>query len=147
MGVGLFYLAGLLHDPDHPYAVSEVQFHMWLTSMVYEVAWLCNGLVALSDNRFADNVQATLSASRVATLFCLITLYSLNTHWQRVDSSLLSGEYESLLGGSLEDGARYGITSSNTVNNTFGKKSDAQTTSWLDYVLGYKSLFPFLWQV
>jgi ATP-binding cassette, subfamily B, vacuolar membrane transporter HMT1/ACLQ len=42
-GVGLFYLAGLLPDPDESYTINLVSRNMWIISTLYEITWLAHG--------------------------------------------------------------------------------------------------------
>lgn len=131
LGVGLFYLASLLPDPDHPYEVSTVNCHMWLISLVYETAWLLvkissqpihyHGITAL------DATQIALASSRVLIFFSMIALYLTVNRQTYCEVEENNGERESLLG---KPGKRVG---------------DAQNTTWLDYLLGFRKLFPFLW--
>lgn len=151
-GVGLFYLAGLLPDPDETYTVNLVNRNMWIMSAFYEIAWLAHGWTVLTTNSNAGNVWhtalAVVAVVRVLVLLCMSVLFVGIYHWRSWgQSSPDGGERQNLIG----DGSpTYGTT--NYSNGSIGAKAsspkragDAQTTTWLDYVIGFKSLFPFLW--
>ncbi|KAF2789636.1 heavy metal tolerance protein [Melanomma pulvis-pyrius CBS 109.77] len=149
IGVALFYIAGLLPDPDEPYSVSEVNYYMWLISTMYEIAWLIYVLKVQPDKRVTGNAwQAThvaLAAFRILILLCLIGLYLIAKQWRSSDGVADMGERESLLGNESTNGPTYVKAMTDSKANTFKRVGDAQTTTWLDYLLGFSKLFPFLW--
>ncbi|KAF2259678.1 P-loop containing nucleoside triphosphate hydrolase protein, partial [Lojkania enalia] len=131
IGVGLFYLAGLLPDPDDPYSVSTVNFHMWLISLVYEILLFSlrvgHDIQAQKTSTALDALQRLFSACRIAILLLLVVLYAATTRRGYNEIEEEEGEREALLG------------------KKPSRAGDAQTTTWLDYLLGFKKLFPFLW--
>ncbi|KAH8773852.1 P-loop containing nucleoside triphosphate hydrolase protein [Diaporthe sp. PMI_573] len=127
LGVELFYLAGLLPDPDIPYQVSSVHFHIWLVSAIYETAWVICALHRTSGSGPHNVAQLTLGVSRVLVMLCLAFLY-LGTRPRRPSHGDEEEESNGLL--------------STESTNVIG---DAQTTTWLDYFLGFRALFPYLW--
>lgn len=146
--VGLFYLAGLLPDPDQLYTVSNVQWHVWLISAVYEVTWLIYRFDVQPLSQYANSAieisQVTLAVLRVLILLCSITVYwSLTRHDSGRPAS--QEEAESLLRNGDEDARSYGTSSTKARDKGYTKAGDAQTTTWLDYLLGFSKLFPFLW--
>ncbi|KAI1769735.1 ABC transporter type 1, transmembrane domain-containing protein [Hypoxylon cercidicola] len=152
IAVGLFYLAALLPDPDHPYTVSDVQWHMWLISTVYETAWLAYNLTVVQSLEGGcsysalDIAQVTLSALRTLFLLCSIGIYWALTVRPRGERSTSQDEESSLLPGERgSNNVSYGIMDAKAKGDEYAKAGDAQTTTWLDYMLGFGNLFPFLW--
>ncbi|KAI1457521.1 ABC heavy metal transporter [Annulohypoxylon moriforme] len=145
--VGLFYLAGLLPDPDQPYTVSNVQWHMWIISAVYEVAWLIYQFEVQPHYSYGaiEIIQVTFAALRVFILLCSIVLYWALKISLRRGQPTSQDEAESLLRNGHENSWNYGTPDTKARANGYAKAGDAQTTTWLDYLLGFQKLFPFLW--
>ncbi|CAI6334304.1 unnamed protein product [Periconia digitata] len=143
-GVGLFYLAGLLPDPDERYTASIVNRNMWLISTLYEVLWLAHGWKQtygeISDNNAWHTASAVVATVRILILVGISALFIVTNQRKNQDwSTQDNGERQPLLGnGSQVNGANGKTTSTK-------RSGDAQTTTWTDYLLGFKALFPFLW--
>ncbi|KAI0401583.1 P-loop containing nucleoside triphosphate hydrolase protein [Xylaria palmicola] len=139
VGVGLFYLAGLLPDPDTAYTPTQSELHMWIISLVFETVWL-------SDLRYRSNWEAglsTLGVSRILFFICLVAIYwgsSVRRHEKHNGTSEENGP---LL--NAENGRNYGVSELGARQNGYAKLGDAQTTTWVEYALGFRKLIPFLW--
>lgn len=145
MAVGLFYLAGLFPDADEPYTATEVQCHMWLISTFYEVTlfvmFLRNSSLLQNVSSILDATQITLAVSRILIFMCLLALYWVTVRRRNAKNPSSGEETESLLGGHMG----YGTSNISFEGNSNSRPGDAQTTTWLDYLLGFSKLFPFLW--
>lgn len=77
----------------------------------------------------------------------MFAIYWLQRQSAKLDASDTPGENERLLNGNVPPGreAGYGSTQDETKGVSEAKLGDAQTTTWLDYVVGFRKLFPFLW--
>ncbi|KAI0182493.1 P-loop containing nucleoside triphosphate hydrolase protein [Xylaria flabelliformis] len=149
LAVGLFYLAGLFPDADAQYTHSDTDLHMWVISVVYETAWLC--YCAFPKIRSQSSWDATLLAFGVLKI-CLFSSMILIYFWDVLRSRgeiriNTPGENRPFLNGTLADDRceDYG-TRGQTVNlKEYGNKGDAQSTTWVEYALGFRKLIPFLW--
>jgi hypothetical protein len=145
MAVGLFYLAGLFPDADEPYTATEVQCHMWLISTFYEVTlfviFLWNSSLLQNVSSMLDVAQITLAISRILMFMCLLALYWAIVRRRNPKKAGSGEETESLLG----EHVGYGTSNISFEGNSNSRPGDAQTTTWLDYLLGFSKLFPFLW--
>ncbi|TVY27403.1 ABC transporter [Lachnellula hyalina] len=113
---------------------------------MYESAWLLYGIQNQLENRYANAAQLALAAVRLIVLLCLIVLWLVTSHEEKSHSSTQSGENESLLDHGPGTDYSYGTSKARDGNNAYNARvGDAQTTTWLDYVLGFSKLFPFLW--
>ncbi|KAI3326353.1 P-loop containing nucleoside triphosphate hydrolase protein [Xylariaceae sp. AK1471] len=143
VGVGLFYLAGLLPDPDTPYSQSQPELHMWIISVIYETVWLFTCKVPCFSCQSIWEVGLFIhGASRVLIFICLITIYwgtarkKHEKHYGTLEEnrSFLNCENRS-----------YGASELSVGQNGYAKKGDAQTATWVEYALGFRKLIPFLW--
>lgn len=84
IAVGLFYLTGVLPDPDSPYMVSQAQQHMWLTSIPFEIVWLAYGIKTASRVSgvlaVGDGILATLIGSRVLLFSLSAALFAVSQY-------------------------------------------------------------------
>ncbi|KAK8044767.1 ABC transporter [Apiospora rasikravindrae] len=146
--VGLFYCVGLLPDPDVPYTVSKVQNCSWLISLIFEVVQI----VYLPGNHFQHGwiaiLLTTFASLRVLILICMIALFKAashnvsNRHHIRRDPEESAGLLERNAG---ENGSYGAARTEDNGNKASRPTGDAQTTSWLDYFLGFRKLFPYIW--
>ena len=114
-------MAGLLPDPDVSYTPSDWNSYVWVVSLVFETAFLA---------LFVSRCHGRLPVRSTDT-----------------DASNTPEETERLLNRNMapnrENG--YGSTPNKSKGVLEARVGDAQTTTWLDYVVGFKNLFPFLW--
>lgn len=151
IGVWLFYGVGLLPDPDSSYTMSSAQQLMWLISLVFETAFLAPGVHSLPDRKHLHNTvvalsisEATFNVLRVILLLLSLVLYLVFSRSTAKERTLNEEETHSLINGGAENGAAYG-TNGQPRDKPVKKGGDAQTGNWINYVLGFKKLFPFLW--
>ena len=139
VGLLLFFLAGLLPDPDGPWSPTVSNCHSWIAGALLEGV-----ILALfgTQQRYIDlpakllDTLIGLGIARIAILVLMIGLVVRRQYALR--SSLLrstAGERQGL----LENGNGHATSRD-------GKKPrDAQNAGWLDYMAGFRVLFPYLW--
>lgn len=148
----LYYLAGLLPNPDGPWSPTWPHCHAWITGLLLEAVIAA---VFKTEQR-AINVPAnildvlfSLGIARIGVLLVMIALLVLRQYaLRRLHSSSTSEERQGL----LENG-QGPVGSYNGANNghaAAGKPSakkpkDAQSSGWFDYFNGFRILFPYLW--
>lgn len=151
MGVLLYFLAGLLPNPDGPWSPTASNGHAWITAVVLEAviaavfksqqqsisapADLLNTLFALSLARIA--ILLVMTAVLVRREFALRSISSVST----------SEERQGLLENGHDQPSHYGVAHSSTqaAKPPAGKPRDAQSSGWFDYIAGFRVLFPYLW--
>ncbi|KAK0705469.1 ABC transporter [Lasiosphaeris hirsuta] len=139
VGVLLFFLAGLLPDPDGPWSPTVSNCHSWIASALLEAVIAA---LFVTERRYIEvpagtlNTLVALGLARIFTLGVMIALVA-RRHYalQSRQPSSSAGERQGLLeNGQNGQPAPRG-----------GKPRDAQDSSWLDYVAGFRVLFPYLW--
>ncbi|KAK3295399.1 uncharacterized protein B0H64DRAFT_417120 [Chaetomium fimeti] len=138
VGLLLFFLAGLLPNPDGPWSPTASNCHSWIAGAMLEGV-----IIALfgTQQRYINlqpklrDALIGLGIARIATLVVMIGL-TVRRHYA-LRSSLLSsttGERQGL----LENGNGHAAPG--------GKKPrDPQSSGWFDYFAGFRVLFPYLW--
>ena len=147
----LYFAAGLLPDPDGPFTPMLPNLHTWTAAIGFEISLL---LASNLKSRFLDSdsptfVEVILFTCRLLKACLLIAMCGVFIGWRRrmrkyVDGK--DGDCEHLLANG------HGVAPSyNGVplppSNKPAIKADAQTTGWLDYLYGFRALFPFIWYV
>ncbi|KAK4131017.1 putative transport protein [Trichocladium antarcticum] len=139
VGLLLFFLAGLLPNPDGPWSPTVSNCHSWIAG-----AWLEGVIVALfsTQQRYIGLPTKLLDAlvglgiARIAILVLMIGLVVRRQYVLR--SSLLrstAGERQGL----LENGNGHAASAPGP------PPRDPQQSGWLDYIAGFRVLFPYLW--
>ncbi|KAI1662259.1 ABC heavy metal transporter [Daldinia decipiens] len=149
IAVGLFYLAGLLPDADMPYSVTLVHFHMWLISLAYESASLHQS-IGLRSRKQDSHVLWYISVITFGSLRILLLLLEIALYWITApelynENRSFPDESDSLLAHSSRNYTGNSRPMKSTASDGHRKGVDAQTTTWLDYLLGFRKLIPFLW--
>ncbi|KAI0508619.1 heavy metal tolerance protein [Xylaria bambusicola] len=150
--VALFYIAGVLPDPDNPFTATQVSFHTWIVSLLNESIWIIayfsvrDSDITLSPISKWEIIEIVLGSSRIAILSGLVWIYWRISKWRYNDQR----ESRALLGPSSITHAENGVTShygstSGSTGGISGRDGDAQTTTWLDYLVGFRKILPFLW--
>jgi ABC-type transport system involved in Fe-S cluster assembly fused permease/ATPase subunit len=139
VGLLLFFLAGLLPNPDGPWSPTASNCHAWVAGAMLEGV-----ITALfgTHQRHIDMPAKLLDAlvglgiARIATLTVMIGLVVRRHYALRSSlSSSTSGERQGL----LENGNGHAAPGAG------GKPRDPQSSGWLDYIAGFRVLFPYLW--
>ncbi|OCL06616.1 putative transport protein [Glonium stellatum] len=147
----MYYISGLLPDPDIPYTPTNAHCHMWLVSLGFEIAWLTLAFATVPVKAFVENymdaVQITLSVSRCAILACMVSIY----WWSAIPKEKIDDSDEEERQGLLSsnnnssNSTEYGTPHAKLKGVAHPRTGDAQTTTYLDYIIGFSKLFPFLW--
>ncbi|KAI0419768.1 ABC heavy metal transporter [Xylaria grammica] len=148
VGVGLFYFAGLLPDPNTPYSQSQPSFYLWLISAIYETVWFLNHTRLGFERQYRWEIALeSLAVSRILILFSLVVVFCGIGRSERRRYHGALEEREGLLNGAIfdENGQLYGTSEFASTGNGYAKKGDAQTTTWVEYALGFRKLIPYLW--
>ncbi|KAJ3941599.1 uncharacterized protein N0V96_008312 [Colletotrichum fioriniae] len=154
VAVLLYYLAGLLPDPEGPWTPTSAHFYAWIVGTLFEA--FIAAVFSSEKNSFRvhnglldtlDIVAAVRIVVLVAMMVCLILRdYKLKPLQPKSDPE----ERQSLLGNGNGNG--------NGASHNYGgahphgpaaHKPPARTqvsgTGWLDYFAGFRVLFPYLW--
>lgn len=144
-GVLLYFLAGLLPDPDGPWTPTTPHCIAWVVGVLLEVViasvFMSQQHRIHVPSRLLDSLFG-LSLARVAILGIMIVLLICRDYeWKHLGGS--ESERQSL----LENGN--GTNAYGTSNSKSNKKKarDAQSAGWFDYFAGFRVLFPYLWCV
>lgn len=126
----MFLVAGLLPDPDEPFSPSLSHAHAWILAAVTEalqIAMFCFQFGKDPVNSGMESVQLGLLMLRMGFFVAMAAIYLQPMYaW----SHIKLGETDPLLGEIAAKPVR-----------------DAQHGGWLDYVVGFSTLFPYLWSV
>ncbi|KAK6083152.1 heavy metal tolerance protein [Seiridium cupressi] len=146
LGALFYFLGGLLPDPDGPWNPTVAHGIAWVFGILIEAVIVALFLTQQQSITVPSNVLDSLAGLGVARLFLILIMIAALARRQyelRPKRAGSSPEHESLLeNGEGTNG--YGSTPGNAAKAT-PKKSDAQSTGWLDYIAGFRILFPYLW--
>ncbi|KAK7738418.1 hypothetical protein SLS62_011406 [Diatrype stigma] len=152
IGVLLYFLAGLLPDPDGPWSPSVSHGYAWLVGLMVDV--VINS-VLLSEHELIPLPKSlvdslfSLGIGRVAVYGLMLILLARRQHLLRPERGS-AAEGRSLLENG--DGPANGYGGANGHGNGHAaahappkKGRDAQSSGWFDYFAGFRVLFPYLW--
>jgi ATP-binding cassette, subfamily B, vacuolar membrane transporter HMT1/ACLQ len=151
LAVDLFYLAGLLPDPDIPYTTNEWNIHIWCISLLFEILQLALFAARVRTPFLSPPIDATqvaMAALRVVLLLAMISISWFTGPKIETDTTTSPAEAESLLRNGEPvppQSISYGAVSKKFQAVKITQVNDAQQTTWLDYVVGFRKLFPYLW--
>lgn len=147
----LYFLAGLLPNPDGPWSPDASHSHAWLTGVllesviaaVFKTEQRSIGVPAhILDELFG------LGIARISVLLLMIAVvvrrhYALSSS----ASSSTAEEREGLLeNGQGPTGGYNGVNGHTQPTKPAARKPrDAQSSGWFDYIAGFRVLFPYLW--
>lgn len=144
VGVLLYFLAGLLPDPDGPWNPTTSHCYAWIVGLLVEVVVASvfmsqqhqiHESLGLLDSLFG------LSLARIVILVIMIALLICREHDPKGPKQGSESEQQSL----LENGNSPNSYGSNGSNQKSKKLRDAQSAGWFDYFAGFRVLFPYLW--
>ena len=142
-GVLLYFLAGLLPDPDGPWNPSNPHAGAWAIGVLLEVVIASVFMsqqhqihvpLGLLDSLFG------LGLARIVILGIMIALLICREYELRPKQGSESERQSLLESGNGPTG--YGSDSS---KQKLKKPRDAQSAGWFDYFAGFRVLFPYLW--
>jgi len=139
----LYFLAGLLPDPDGPWTPTTSHCFAWLAGLILEIfvasVLICqrqhiNVPLGLLDSLFG------LSLARIVILGIMIVLLICREYGFKGPEKGLESEQQSL----LENGNGSNGYGSDSSKRKPMKPRDAQSAGWFDYFAGFRVLFPYL---
>lgn len=151
VGVLLYFLAGLLPDPEGPWSPVAANGHAWVTAVLLEAviaAVLKTQQPAIGLSRDVVDTLLSLGFARLVVLVFMISLMALRQYKLRpTESQSAPEERQSLLGNGQGPVADYGGAHPHmpAIKPASGKPPGVQGTGWLDYFAGFRVLFPYLW--
>lgn len=145
-GVLLFFLAGLLPDPDGPWTPTTSHCFAWVVGVLLEFVVASVFMsqqhqihvpLGLLDSLFG------LSLARIVILGIMIALLICREYELKGPKQGPESERQSL----LENGNSPNGYGSDSYKQKPKKPRDAQSAGWFDYFAGFRVLFPYLWWV
>jgi hypothetical protein len=143
-GVLLYFLAGLLPNPDGPWTPTISHCFAWVVGVLLEVVIASVFMsqqhqihvpLGLLDSLFG------LSSARIVILGIMIALLICREYELKGPKQGSESERQSL----LENGNGPNGYGSDSCQQKPKKPRDAQSAGWFDYFAGFRVLFPYLW--
>jgi ATP-binding cassette, subfamily B, vacuolar membrane transporter HMT1/ACLQ len=169
VGVLLYFLAGLLPDPEGPWSPVAANGHAWVAGVLLEAviaAVLETQQPAIGLSRDVVDTLFGLGLARIVVLLVMIGLMAIRQYKLRsFQSPSAPEERQSLLGNGTGNGTGHGPVADYggahgpghahghgnghgpAIKPVSGKRPGVQGTGWLDYFAGFHVLFPYLWYV
>jgi ATP-binding cassette, subfamily B, vacuolar membrane transporter HMT1/ACLQ len=144
IGVLLYFLAGLLPNPDGPWTPTISHCLAWVVGVLLEVVIASvfmsqkpqiHAPLDLLDSLFG------LSLARIVILGIMIVLLVCREYELKAPKPGSGSERQSL----LENGNSPNGYGSDRYQQKPKKPRDAQSAGWFDYFAGFQVLFPYLW--
>ncbi|KAI1176304.1 P-loop containing nucleoside triphosphate hydrolase protein [Nemania sp. FL0916] len=151
LGVAAFFAAGLLPDADFPYTPASWHATTWIVCFAFEIATLIltpgPNSGGVPEDVGLDIAQYVLLIVRIVFLLVMIIIFW-SPRVSNTETPSTPEETEPLLNSnenSLPSG--YGASRQRLLSGgpVVPRSGDAQTTDWVDYTMGFKKLFPYLW--
>lgn len=144
-GVLLYFLAGLLPDPDGPWTPTTPHCFAWVVGVLLEAVIASIFMSQQNQIHVPSGLLDRLfglSLGRIVILGIMIVLLIYRDYEWKVPKGSDS-ERQSL----LENGNGTNVYGSNNSKPKAKKTRDAQSAGWFDYFAGFRVLFPYLWYV
>ena len=132
--VTMYFVVGLLPDPEEQFNPSKSHLHAWIAAAIFETGILLSELKIGIPSR--DIVQWYLGAVRLLAVACMIAVHVSTSH----DKVPQTDEAESLL-----NGASYGTIKLDYPHCQAHASPQSRKAGWLDYFIGFRLLFPYTW--
>ncbi|KAK7419930.1 hypothetical protein QQZ08_010633 [Neonectria magnoliae] len=149
VGVLLYFLAGLLPDPEGPWSPSAAHCCAWVTGALVEIviaAVFFSVEPSLRVSKGFPSILIVLGSSRIAILMLMIATLILREYKSRSsEPKSVPEERQSLLeNGNGSSGYSSVQTRAPAVPDPT-RRTQVSGTGWLDYFAGFRVLFPYLW--
>lgn len=147
----LYYLAGLLPNPDGPWSPDASNCHAWITGLLLEAVIAA---VFKTEQRSIAvpprllDVLFSLGMARISVLLVMTGILVRRHYALRPSSSTSTGEERQglLENGRGPAGGYNGVDGHAQPTKPVARKPrDAQSSGWFDYIAGFRVLFPYLW--
>ncbi|KAI1638457.1 hypothetical protein F4809DRAFT_600074 [Biscogniauxia mediterranea] len=147
IGVLLYFLAGLLPDPDGPWSPTVAHSYAWVVGILIDVTINAvllsqHGLIPLPYPLI--ETLFGLGMGRVAVLGLMVASLVRRQYILRPERGS-AAEGRSLLENGDGPANGYGAVNGHAAMHAAKKRPDAQAAGWFDYFAGFKVLFPYLW--
>ncbi|KAK1753551.1 putative abc heavy metal transporter [Echria macrotheca] len=139
VGVALYFLAGLLPDPDGPWSPTVSHCHAWIAGIHLEALIIAIFMTQRRHIGIPADVIDTLVGLGLARIALLVVMTGFFIRRQYALRSLLARSTPGERQGLLENGQN-GHAAPRP-----GKKPGAPDSTWFDYIAGFRVLFPYLW--
>ncbi|KAL6916356.1 hypothetical protein ACHAP8_007819 [Fusarium lateritium] len=146
VGVLLYFLAGLLPDPEGPWNPNGAHLAAWCVAALAEIV-IAAVLSAVEPQLrvspdFVDTTNI-LGSARVFVLALMIGSFTLREYkLKSLQPKSLPEERQGLLENGNGNAEGYGSVPPSTAEP---RRTQVSGTGWLDYFAGFKVLFPYLW--
>lgn len=144
IGVILYFLAGLLPDPDGPWTPTISHCFAWVVGVFLEVV-IASVLMSQQSQICVSigllNSLLVLSLARIVLLGIMASLLIYSEYGLKGPKQGSESEGQSL----LENGNGSNGYGSDSSKQKPKKLRDAQSAGWFDYFAGFRVLFPYLW--
>ncbi|KAH7146163.1 hypothetical protein EDB81DRAFT_947200 [Dactylonectria macrodidyma] len=148
VGTLLYFLAGLLPDPEGPWVPGSAHCFAWVAGALAEAviaAVLSTVHPSLSVSKGFIHIINILAFSRIAILVLMVGILTLGEYKVRISQpKAVPEERQSLLENGNGSSGNYGSVPNNT-HVTQARRTQVSGTGWLDYIAGFRVLFPYLW--
>jgi hypothetical protein len=147
VGVLLYYLAGLLPDPEGPWTPGTAHGTAWLTGALLEAVIAAVFASEQPSIRVTASFIDTLNLLayvRIAVLLLMMaTLAVKKFQLRRINRASLPEERQSLLENGNGPSGNYNAVPASAPAPA--KRTQVAGSGWLDYFAGFRVLFPYLW--
>jgi len=130
----MYFVVGLLPDPTEQFDPSKSHLHAWIAAAIFETGILLSTWKVGMPAR--EIAQWYVGAVRLLTVACMIAVHISTSP----DKAPQTNETESLL-----NGVSYGTTKPDHSNYQAQASPQARKAGWLDYFIGFRLLFPYIW--
>lgn len=156
VGVLLYFLAGLLPNPDGPWSPTYSHCHAWITAVLMEIViaavFTAKKNAIGIENDLLESLCG-LGLARIVTLGAMIAFVVVREFKLRSSVPISTPEErQSLLENGQGPTPEYGAVPAHgahahhpPIKPASGKPPGVQNTGWLDYFAGFRVLFPYLW--
>ncbi|KAH6693590.1 hypothetical protein F5X68DRAFT_45840 [Plectosphaerella plurivora] len=147
VGVLLYFLAGLLPDPEGPWSPGAAHCFAWVTGALAEIAITAiffSSQPALGVSKGFISALNALALTRVFIYFLMVVIIGLR-EWKLkpTEAASVPEERQSLLENGNGTSSSYGSVPATAPDGT--KRTQVSGTGWLEYARGFRVLFPYLW--
>ena len=145
----LYFVAGLLPDPDGPFTPTTCNRWTWFLAAFFEVMLV--GLdrpskIQIEHTMHLDYAAIALHVFRITLLISMCALHALSQR-PKPTQLVTDDAYQPLLGAESEHqpSIRNGNPKKASATSRTSINQDAQAAGWVDYFVGFSLLFPYIW--
>ncbi|KAF0316355.1 heavy metal tolerance protein [Colletotrichum asianum] len=146
VAVLLYFLAGLLPDPEGPWVPTACHAYAWIVAILFEVVIAALFFSEHPYLRVSKPLLESLSSlgfARIALILFMSIALAFREYRLRPSTPRSTPEERQSLLQNGNGSANYG--GAHPHGPPAGPRQQVQGTGWLDYFAGFKVLFPYLW--